>query len=398
MDINTIIHGDCVEKLKDIKAESVDLVYFDPPFFTQKKHALTNRDNSKTYQFDDKYASLDMYLELIEKTLIECLRTLKDTGSVFLHCDKTASHHIRIVLDKVFGKDNFQSEIVWAYKRWSNSKKGLMNAHQIIFFYSKSDAFKFNTLYTDYSATTNLDQILQDREKTANGKSVYKRDENGQVVLGKEKKGVPLSDVWEIPYLNPKAKERTGYPTQKPVLLLNQIITIASDEGDVVLDPFCGSGTTCVAAKSLKRHYIGIDVSKDAVDLAHSRLEDMIITESNLLNKGVNDYLEKTEKELNLLQNINAFPVQRNAGIDGFLKEHCEGMPVPVKIQGDNESLEDAIEKLERASIGKNYVLKIVIQTREAEISRLFGFQTDVEIIKTLELQAKERSQKVLSY
>ncbi len=397
MDINRIIHGDCVEKLKDIKAESVDLVYFDPPFFTQKKHMLTNRDNSKTYQFDDKYASLDVYLELIEQTLIECLRTLKNTGSVFLHCDKTASHNIRLVLDKVFGKDNFQSEIVWAYKRWSNSKKGLLNAHQIIFFYSKTNDFKFNTLYTDYSATTNLDQILQDREKTSNGKSIYKRDENGNVILGKEKKGVPLSDVWEIPYLNPKARERTGYPTQKPVLLLNQIITIASDEGDVVLDPFCGSGTTCVSAKSLKRQYIGIDVSKDAVDLAHSRLYDMIITESNLLNKGVNDYLEKTEKELSLLQSINAFPVQRNAGIDGFLKEHCEGMPVPVKIQGDNETLEDAIEKLERASIGKNYVLKIVIQTREAEISRLFGFQTDVEIIKSLDVQAKERSRKIMA-
>lgn len=221
MDINTIIHGDCVEKLKDIKAESVDLVYFDPPFFTQKTHALTNRDNSKTYQFEDKYASLAVYLELIEKTLIESFRALKNTGSVFLHCDKTASHHIRLVLDNVFGNNNFQSEIVWAYKRWSNSKKGLLNAHQIIFFYSKTADFKFNTLYTDYSATTNLDQILQDREKTSNGKSIYKKDENGNVILGKEKKGVPLSDVWEIPYLNPKAKERTGYPTQKPVLLLN---------------------------------------------------------------------------------------------------------------------------------------------------------------------------------
>ena len=92
----------------------------------------------------------------------------------------------------------------------------------------------------DYSATTNLDQILQDRERDENGKSVYKKDKNGNVVLGKEKKGVPLSDVWEIPYLNPKAKERTGYPTQKPVLLLNQILSIVTDEGDLVLDPFCG--------------------------------------------------------------------------------------------------------------------------------------------------------------
>ena len=396
MEINKIIHGNCLEKLQEIKADLIDLVYFDPPFFTQKKHLLANRDNTKTYEFDDKFDSLEEYLSLIENTLIHCERVLKNTGSVFLHCDKTASHNIRIILDKVFGSENFQSEIVWSYKRWSNAKKGLLNSHQIIFFYSKTENFKFNTLYTDYSATTNLDQILQDRERNENGKSVYKRDENGNVIIGKAKKGVPLSDVWEIPYLNPKARERTGYPTQKPVLLLNQIINIATDEGDLVLDPFCGSGTTCVSAKSLNRNYLGIDISTDAVELANKRLDEMIISESNLLNKGAGDYLEKTEKELAILQNINAFPVQRNAGIDGFLKEHCDGLPVPVKIQNEYETIEDAIEKLERASIGKNYNMKIVIQTKESYTSRLFDFQTDVVIIKSLELQAKELTRRTI--
>ena len=390
MEINKIIQGNCIDRLQEIDANEIDLVYFDPPFFTQKKHSLSNRENTKTYEFDDKYESLEEYLCLIEKALIQSKRVLKNTGSVFLHCDKTASHNIRIILDKVFGKDNFQSEIVWSYKRWSNAKKGLLNSHQIIFFYSKTVNFKFNTIYTDYSATTNLDQIVQNRERNENGKSVYKRDENGIAVLGKEKKGVPLSDVWEIPYLNPKAKERTGYPTQKPVLLLNQIINISTDEGDLVLDPFCGSGTTCISAKSMKRNFIGIDISKDAVELANSRLKEMIISESSLLNKGINDYLEKTEKELAILQNINAFPVQRNAGIDGFLKEHSDGLPVPVKIQSDFETIEDAIEKLERATIGKNYPTKIVIQTKDSGISRLFDFQTDVIILKSLELQVKD--------
>ncbi len=396
MEFNKIIHGNCTEKLQEIEANLIDLVYFDPPFFTQKKHSLANRDNSKIYEFDDKYESLEDYLSLIETTLIQCRRVLKNTGSVFLHCDKTASHHIRIVLDKVFGCENFQSEIVWSYKRWSNAKKGLLNSHQIIFFYSKTENFKFNTLYTDYSATTNLDQILQDRERNENGKSVYKKDENGKAILGKAKKGVPLSDVWEIPYLNPKARERTGYPTQKPVLLLSQIINIATNEGDLVLDPFCGSGTTCVSAKSLNRNYLGIDISIDAVELANKRLVEMIISESSLLNKGINDYFEKTGKELAILQNINAFPVQRNNGIDGFLKEHFDGLPVPVKIQNEYETIEDAIEKLEKASIGKNYNMKIVIQTKESFTSRLFEFQTDVVIIKSLELQVKELSQKTI--
>ena len=394
METNKIFHGNCVEKLKEIDANKVDLIYFDPPFFTQRKHKLTNKDNSKTFEFDDKYNSIDEYLSLIENVLEQSKRVLKTTGSVFLHCDKTASHNIRLVLDKVFGRDNFQSEIIWSYKRWSNAKKGLLNSHQVIFFYSKTQDFKFNTLYTDYSATTNLDQILQDRERNENGKSVYKRDENGNAILGKEKKGVPLSDVWEIPYLNPKAKERTGYPTQKPVLLLNQLINIATDEGDLVLDPFCGSGTTCVSAKHLKRNYIGIDISIDAVELANTRLEEMIISESNLLNKGTNEYFEKTEKELAILQNINAFPVQRNAGIDGFLKEYCGGIPVPVKIQSEYETVEDAIEKLERASYGKNYQLKIVVQTKESGFGRLFEFQSDVVIIKSLELQTRDLTRK----
>ncbi|RFZ82047.1 site-specific DNA-methyltransferase [Mucilaginibacter terrenus] len=386
---NSLVQGNCIYKLRDIKANQVDLVYFDPPFFTQKKHSLSNRETSKVYEFFDKFESIEDYLLLMESTLVECKRVLKNTGSIFLHCDKTASHYLRLVLDKVFGRNQFQSEIVWSYKRWSNAKKGLLNSHQIIFFYSKTADFKFNVHYTNYSLTTNLDQILHERERDDNGKSIYKKDESGKPVIGKEKRGVPLSDVWEIPYLNPKAKERTGYPTQKPVLLLQQVINIVTDEGDLVLDPFCGSGTTCVAAKSLKRDYIGIDISNDAIHLAQSRLEEMIITESNLLNKGTGEYSEKTKRELAILQNVNAFPVQRNSGIDGFLKDYIDGMPVPVKIQGEYETLEDAIEKLEKTSIGKNYLMKIVIQTREGEMSRLFDFETNVKIIPSMELQVK---------
>ena len=396
MKANKIYLGNCLERITEIESNSVDLVYFDPPFFTQKKHSLVTRDNSKKYEFNDSWDSLDDYLELIESCLKECNRILKDTGSVFLHCDKIASHYIRVSLDKVFGMKNFRSEIIWSYKRWSNSKKGLLNSHQNIYFYSKSKDFKFNQYYTDYAPTTNLDQILQDRQKTSNGKSVYKKDESGNIVLGKEKKGVPLSDTWEIAYLNPKAKERVGYPTQKPVLLLNQIIKIVTDKGDLVVDPFCGSGTTCVAAKSMNRHFIGIDASNDAVELANQRLEEMIITESALLKKGSKSYLEKTEYDTALLKSIDALPVQRNSGIDGFLKAHFQEKPVPVKIQDDNETLNDAIEKLERACLGKGYHLKIVIQTRkEAKGNRLFDFISDVRIIKSDTLRIEEMKEEI---
>lgn len=188
MEVNNIYLGNCIARIKEIESNSVDLIYFDPPFYTQKKHSLVTRDSSKKYEFSDSWESLDDYLYLIESCLIESKRVLKQTGSVFLHCDKVASHYIRVTLDKVFGMKNFRSEIIWSYKRWSNSKKGLLNSHQNIYFYSKSNDFKFNQFYTDYAPTTNIDQILQDREKTTNGKSIYKTDEKGNIVLGKEKK------------------------------------------------------------------------------------------------------------------------------------------------------------------------------------------------------------------
>ena len=397
MERNKIYKGNCLNELQKLNDNSVDLIYFDPPFFTQKKHSQTTRDEKKKYEFDDSWSSLNEYLLLIENCLIECNRKLKDTGSIFLHCDKTASHYIRVCLDKIFQRSNFRSEIIWSYKRWSNSKKGLLNSHQNIYFYSKSDDFKWNQFYTEYASTTNIDQILQDRERTKSGKSVYKKDSQGNVVLGKAKKGVPLSDVWDIPYLNPKAKERVGYPTQKPVLLLQQIIKITTSEGDLVVDPFCGSGTTCVAAKSLNRDFIGIDQSSEAVELSNQRLEEMVITDSALLRKGADSYATKTEDDLAILKSINAHPVQRNTGIDGFLQCHFEDRPVPVKIQGNNESLDDAIEKLETACKGKEYRLKFVIQTKNQDLSdRLFDFDTDVKIIKSNNLLIQDLKNEII--
>ena len=213
--INKLIHGDCINELEKIEPCSIDLIYLDPPFFTQKIQKLKTRDNSIEYSFKDIWDNIKEYKKYIQERLQKCKKILKDTGSIFLHCDRSAPHYLRISLDEVFGVENFQSEIIWSYKRWSNARKGLLNAHQVIFFYSKTKKFKFNPIYTDYSPTTNLDQIFQKRVRDENGKTAYKTLENGDVELMKEKKGVPLSDVWEIPYLNPKAKERVGYPTQK---------------------------------------------------------------------------------------------------------------------------------------------------------------------------------------
>ena len=362
MEINKVICDDCVNGLTRIEDNKVDLIYLDPPFFTQDVQRLYSKETKTELTFSDKWNSMEEYLLFMEERLIECKRTLKDTGSIFVHCDRNASHYLKVLLDKIFGMKNFQSEIIWTYKRWSNSKKGLLNNHQVILFYSKTDRFKFNRIYTEYSETTNIDQILQERVRDKEGKAKYKTDENGNVVIGKSKKGVPLSDVWEIPYLNPKAKERVGYPTQKPVILLEQIIKLVTDEGDIVVDPFAGSGTTLVAAKILNRKYLGMDISSDAVLIAEKRLETLIKTDSFLLKKGKAAYQNLSENQLAILKSINAMPVQRNSGIDGILSEYLDGKPVSVKIQKEEETLDEAINKLIKSSRTKKCEYMILIR------------------------------------
>ena len=365
MKFNSILEGDCLEKMKVIEKGTVDLVYLDPPFFTEKKHSLKNRERTKEFSFDDIWGSDKGYAEYLEERILLMHNLLNKTGSIFVHCDKSGEHIIRAILDWVFGEKNFQSEIIWSYKRWSNSKKGLLPAHQNIYFYSKTKDFKFNTTYTSYSETTNIDQILQRRTRDEHNKSVYDVDEKGEFKHGDKKKGVPLSDVWEIPYLNPKARERVGYPTQKPLLLLERIIELVTQKGDVVLDPFCGSGTTCVAAKLLERKYFGIDKSSDAVKLSLGRLENPIKTNSNLLKNGRESYVNADKDALNLLKGIDFNPVQRNKGIDAILVDTYEGFPVLVRVQKQNETLRDAASHLLKAMKTKKSKKAILIQTQE---------------------------------
>ena len=371
---NQLIYGDCLKELKKITPYSIDLIYLDPPFFTQKTQKLKTRDNSIEYSFKDTWSNIKEYTKYIQERLEKCKTTLKDTGSLFLHCDRSAAHHLRAALDEVFGAENFQSEIIWSYKRWSNARKGLLNSHQTIFFYSKTKNFKFNPIYTDYSPTTNLDQIFQKRARNENGKAIYKTSENGSVELIEEKKGVPLSDVWEIPYLNPKAKERVGYPTQKPLLLMERIIKLTTDEGDTVLDPFCGSGTTLVASQFLKRKYIGVDQLKEAVKLSKKRLNNPIKTESNLLKKGKKAYINQDPKMIELLNHLDITPVQRNKGIDGFLKVKDLLKPIPVRLQKENETLEEALQLLIQACRKNRYQKKILIKTNDLKNTQLFIF------------------------
>lgn len=359
------LQGDCLDLLQRMDDECVDLVYLDPPFFTEKVHRLRNKSGERVFSYDDLWRDHAEYVHFLSKRLSEMRRVLKATGSIFVHCDRRATHIIRAVLDKIYGREQFRSEIIWSYRRWSSASNNLLPAHQTIYFYSKSDQYKFNVVYNAYSASTNVDQILQKRVRNAQGKAVYARRDNEEILLDDEKQGVPLSDVWEIPYLNPKAKERVGYPTQKPILLLERILEIASKPNDLVLDPFCGSGTTLVAAKLLERNSIGMDISEDAVELTQSRLKTLVKSDSLLMKKGREAYLQADEEAIGLLRGLDIIPIQRNKGIDAILKRQYKGTPVLIRVQKRNEPLMKAAKLLSNAAKKRGSLKAILVKTEQ---------------------------------
>ena len=360
-----LFQGDCLDILRNFDSDSVHLVYLDPPFFTQKTHRLLTKDRRREFSYDDTWSSHAEFADFMHARLKEIRRVMHPAGSLFFHCDRNASHIVRFLLEELFGAENFQSEIIWHYKRWSNSQKNFLPAHQTLFFFTKSDTFTFNTIYEDYSVATNVDQILQRRKRDAHGKSVYELDESGDFIPGAPKKGVPLSDVWHIPFLNPKAKERVGYPTQKPVLLLERIIEIASNENELILDPFCGSGTTLVAATLLNRRSIGIDISTDAIEISRSRLAKPFKSESNLLKSGRDSYRSADQDALAMLKGLDIVPVQRNKGIDAFLKDDLDGCPIPIRVQRPHETIPEAASLLYNAAKTKRARLMFLIAIQE---------------------------------
>lgn len=358
-----IVHtGDCLEVMQSMPDASIDLVYLDPPFFTQQTQRQSGR-GGEVFSFDDLWRSRASYAEFLYHRLAEMHRLLTPRGAIVFHCDPHANHVARLLLDDIFGEARFRAEIIWQYRRWSNARKGLLPGHQTLLWYSRSDDYVFNPVLRAYSPATNIDQILQLRTRDERNKAVYKRDEQGELLFGGAKRGVPLSDVWDIPYLNPKARERVGYPTQKPLLLLDRVVALFSDIGDRVLDPFCGSGTTLVAARAAGRAAIGIDVSAEAVQLTHARLENPVRSGSRLLDKGRDAYDAADHALLGLLGGLDVVPVHRNRGIDALLRDGLDGTPVPIRIQRRDEPLDQAADALARATRRKGVRVAVLVRT-----------------------------------
>ena len=296
----TIFCRDNLDILQGINDNCIDLIYLDPPFNKKKVFTAPIGSAADGAEFSDIFREEDIkdeWVKSIEQSnselhsllsgiqqfsnsynycycvyiairLIECHRVLKDTGSIYLHCDPTMSHYLKLVLDSVFSEKNFINEIIWGYRTGGNSKNQFSKKHDIIYFYSKSKDKVFNTQF--YLS-------LQKHKYGFGKKHGYELiNQNGNYY----KKSI-CRDIWDdidaIGTMGRPNEPRTGYPTQKPLALLERIIKASSNEGDMVLDPFCGSGTTLVAAERLGRQWIGIDVEEKSAELVVDRLSDMYI-------------------------------------------------------------------------------------------------------------------------
>ena len=320
--MNTLYYGDNLYILREhIPSESVDLVYLDPPFNSNRSYNVLFKDESgqnadaQITAFDDTWhwgpaaeqtfhelasnAPLQVakmidalrqfigenqmmaYLVMMAARLVELHRVLKHTGSLYLHCDPTASHYLKVILDSIFGGENFRNEIIWHYGGWTHQKMSIFpRKHDVILYYAKNDS---------YAPHFPISEPWTKDEYIALRKQAIHIDEEGREYIydkrGNEgakryldvalKEGRPIDSVWEIKPLTSSSKERLGYPTQKPIDLLERIIEASSKADDIILDPFSGCGTAIAAAQKLNRHWIGIDVTHLAINMHKYRLKDM---------------------------------------------------------------------------------------------------------------------------
>ena len=262
---------DAMRALAATHAGGIDLVYIDPPFGTGGSFSLTARGagDAVVAAYDDRWTlGLDEYLSTMLEQLQHIRALLSDRGTVFVHCDWHVSHYLRCLLDEVFGPGAFKNEIVWRYRRWPARTRVFQRMHDVIFWYGKSesDAHAWEPLYEPLAPSTlaTWGTKRQIADFSSGRRKPSQTDE--------ETKGAPMSDVWDIGIIAPIAKERVGYPTQKPEALLRRVIESASRPGDLVADFFAGSGTTLAVASKLGRRFVGCDASGAAIHAARKRL------------------------------------------------------------------------------------------------------------------------------
>jgi adenine specific DNA methylase Mod len=278
---NKLFWGDNFDVLQFLMPQfnnSVDLIYVDPPFFTGSNYHIKIQNDGQDIEsiaYQDHWNNdLDSYLQMLYERIVLFKKLMSKKGLLFIHLDWHASHYVRVILDEIFGATRFVNVIVWYYyNKYSAGKKTLPRAHDDILVYSNSDEYELNEVRIPRDKP-----VKQLKRVMVDGVLKNAKNKNGHVIyrIVKDKK---MDDVWRIPCLQPASKEWTGFPTQKHHDLLNRIIKIGSDEGDLIADFFCGSGTTLLVAEKLNRRWIGSDISKYAINICSNRL-------NKLANKG----------------------------------------------------------------------------------------------------------------
>lgn len=282
--LNRIYYGDNLQVMKELLAEyagKIKTIYLDPPYDSEAnyKGRICVRDTNnpskvigsfEEEQYTDVWIGID-YLQFMKERLVIMKELLSDDGTIFLHCDWHRSHYLKIILDEIFGIENFRNEIIWAYSTSGRSKDRFAQKHDTIFSYGKTKRTFFNA---DESKVPYTDEYIKShfRDRDDQGRVCRKRFDAGKWRTYYPDAGMIPNDVWNIPYENSMSKKRVGYPTQKPETLLERLIKSATVEGDIVLDPFMGSGTTQNVSMKLRRNFIGIDDNYGAVYTATKRL------------------------------------------------------------------------------------------------------------------------------
>ncbi|MDR0655373.1 MAG: site-specific DNA-methyltransferase, partial [Treponema sp.] len=395
-----------------MEADSVDLIYLDPPFFSNRNYEVIWGDAGEVRSFQDRWAGgVDHYIAWLKERVAEMYRLLKSTGSIFLHCDWHANAYIRVdILDRIFGMDNFRNEIIWKRTTAHNDSSRFGMNIDTIFYYTKSNKHTFNQQFQDYDEEYKkrfredkngrmfFDYDLSAKSLSGGGyeyefKNIFnlwrcpietmlqyeKEDKlyytsNGGIRLKRyldELPGLPCQTIWtDINPVNSQAKEKVGYPTQKPEALLERIIKCASNEGGIVLDPFMGGGTTIAVADRLNRQWIGIDQSAMAVKVTELRLQkqaDLFSSPYTVqLHKYDYDtlrYKDAFQFEAWIVQQFGGAPNAKQRGDMGLDGKTSDGTPIQVK-RSDNigrnviDNFKSAVERFDKNLFEKNIVAK----------------------------------------
>ena len=276
-----LVSGDNLRALQALaeRPQRFALAYLDPPFLTGREHAEVGRRRNEngdivrtlTPAFDDRWDSLESYLTALGDRLSAARALLSEEGCLVLHVDPKTSHYAKVLCDEIFGPRAFASEIVWRYRRWPAKTKNFQRVHDVLLRYVKNPEAtpRFTQLYEPLAASTRA--TWGDKKQRAVVDAGGRRRCSSRTAEASA--GAPLGDVWEISIVAPVAKERTGYPTQKPEALLTRLIEACTAPGDAILDPYLGSGTTLSVAARLGRQGTGIDANPRALHIARQRLQ-----------------------------------------------------------------------------------------------------------------------------